>query len=171
MKKSYLVALALAAMPLSALAGDQELFYVAGGATKGKGSFSIGAGTKVDVLEISSINLGAVDGNASARFRGLSLVQNAVPVKDFNLLFRLGVGKTTTTFANGSHATRMGFSNGIILGAGGQYQLTRWFDVSHNLSGDSQRAVSILKKKSVFGRTQAAKGFRWSGVCIFFQQR
>jgi hypothetical protein len=53
----------------------------------------------------------------------VSLVQNAVPVKDFNLLFRLGVGKTTTTFANGSSASRTGFSKGIILGMGGQYQV------------------------------------------------
>ncbi len=110
-------------MPFTALAGDDGLFYVAGGATNGKGSYSIGAGTNADVLEISSLNLGTVDGNDSVRFRGLSLMQNAVPVKDFNLLFRLGVGKTTTTFANGTHASRTGFSKGIILGIGGQYQL------------------------------------------------
>ncbi len=123
MRKFCVVALVLAAMPFGALAGDNGLFYVAGGATNGRGSYSIGAGTNVDVLEISSINLGTVDGNTSVRFRGVSLVQNAVPVKDFNLLFRLGVGKTTTTFANGASATKMGFSNGIILGVGGQYQV------------------------------------------------
>ncbi len=123
MKKLHFVALALATMPFSAWAGDQDLFYVAAGASKGGANYGIGLGTKVDVLEISSINLGSVTGDASAKFKGLSLVQNAVPIRDFNLLFRLGVGKTTTTFANGTSATRMGFSNGIILGAGGQYQL------------------------------------------------
>lgn len=123
MKKLCVVALVLTAMPLCALAGDNGLFYVAGGATNGRGSYSLGAGTNVDVLEISSLNLGAVNGNDSVRFRGVSLVQNAVPVKDFNLLFRLGVGKTTTTFANGSSASRTGLSKGIILGMGGQYQV------------------------------------------------
>lgn len=123
MKKLHFVALALTAIPFSALAGDEGLFYVAGGASQRGAHFSLGMGTNVDVLEINSINLGTVREDASARFRGLSLVQNAVPVKDFNLLFRLGIGKTTTTFANGSHATRMGFTNGIIIGAGGQYQL------------------------------------------------
>lgn len=123
MKKLCFVVLVLTVMPFRALAGDNGLFYVAGGATNGRGSYSLGAGTNVDVLEISSINLGAVNGNDSVRFRGVSLVQNAVPLKDFNLLFRLGVGKTTTTFANGSSASRMGFSKGIILGMGGQYQV------------------------------------------------
>jgi hypothetical protein len=123
MKRLCVVVLVLAAMPFGALAGDNGLFYVAAGATNGRGSYSLGAGTNVDVVEISSINLGAVNGNDSVRFRGVSLVQNAVPVKDFNLLFRLGVGKTTTTFANGSSASRTGFSKGIILGMGGQYQV------------------------------------------------
>lgn len=123
MRKLCAVVLVLAAMPFHAFAGDDGLFYVAAGATNGRGSYSIGAGTNVDVLEISSINLGAVNGNDSVRFRGVSLVQNAVPVRDFNLLFRLGVGKTTTTFANGSSASRTGFSKGIILGMGGQYQV------------------------------------------------
>ncbi len=127
MKKSHYFALALVAMPLLAQAVDQDPWYVAGGVSKGGGNFSIGAGSNVDVLELSLINLGSVSGDASAKFRGISLVQHAVPTHDFNLLFRLGVGKTTTSFANGASSTRMGFSNGIILGLGGQYQLNRHF--------------------------------------------
>ncbi len=123
MKKPHLFILALIAIPFSAIADDRGLVYVAGGASKYGANFSIGAGTQVDALELSSINLGTVGGNASARFIGLSLVQNAVPIGNFNLLFRLGVGKTTTTFTSGAQATRIGFGNGIILGVGAQYQL------------------------------------------------
>lgn len=123
MKKLPFVMLAFAAMPFSVLAGDGTLFYVAGGASKGGGNYAVGLGTNFDVLEVSSINIGTVTGNASARFQGLSLVQNAAPVKDFNLLFRLGIGKTTTTFADGAQASRTGFSKGVILGLGAQYQL------------------------------------------------
>lgn len=122
MKRLYFIALALVSIPFTALAGDDGLFYVAAGATKGGGNFGIAAGTDTDVLEISSMNLGTVNANASARFTGLSLVQNAVPIKGFNLLFRLGVGKTTTTFADGAQATRTGFRKGIVFGLGGQYQ-------------------------------------------------
>jgi hypothetical protein len=125
MKRQHLVALVLIALPCAAFAGDSGLFYVAGGASKGGGNFGIGVGTNVDVLEINYMNIGSVSGNASARFRGLSLVQNAVPIKDFNLLFRVGLGKTTTTFANGAQASRSGFSKGVILGVGAQYQLGR----------------------------------------------
>ncbi len=122
MKKLHFVLLALMSAPLPALAGDNGLFYVAGGATKGGAAYGLAAGTDVDVLEISSLNLGAVNPNTSVRFRGLSLIQNAAPIKDFNLLFRLGVGKTTTDFANGAQASRTGVSRGIIFGLGGQYK-------------------------------------------------
>ncbi len=125
MKKLPVVVLVLAAWSFSAFAGDGALYYVAAGATKGGGNFGVGIGTHVDVLEVSYLNMGSVNGNASARFRGLSLIQNAVPVKDFSLLFRVGIGKTTTTFANGMQASRTGFSNGVILGVGAQYQFNR----------------------------------------------
>jgi len=123
MKKLHFVALVLTSLSLNAMADDSGLFYVAGGASSGGANFSLGAGTDVDVLEISSIKLGNVNGNNPAKLVGLSLVQNATPVKDFNLLFRLGFGKTTTDFADGSSATRTGFGNGVIFGAGGQYRL------------------------------------------------
>jgi hypothetical protein len=129
MKKLPLAALALILLPLSfdASAGDQGLFYVAGGASPRGANISIGAGTDTDVLEVSSIRLGAATGDSSAKFVGLSLVQNAVPVNKFNLMFRLGVGKETTSFANGAYASRMGFRHGIIVGVGGQYELSDHF--------------------------------------------
>jgi len=123
MKNLHLAALALATLSGSAMAADHGLFYVAGGASARGANFSVGLGTNVDVLEISSINLGTVNGNDSAKFVGLSLVQNATPVNNFNWLFRVGFGKTTTTFADGSSATRLGFRDGVIFGVGGQYQL------------------------------------------------
>lgn len=124
MKKIHFVALSfLATLPLKAAADDQVRFYVAGGASARGSNFSIGGGTKVDALELSSIDLGTVDGANSARFVGLSLVQNATPVNDFNLLFRVGFGKATTTFADGSTASRQGFSDGVFFGLGAQYQL------------------------------------------------
>lgn len=123
MKKLHFVVLALIIFSCNAIADDRGLFYVAGGAGTGGANFSLGVGTNVDVFEISSINLGAVNVNSSAKFAGLSLVQNATPVNNFNLLFRVGFGKTTTTFANGSSAARVGFGNGVIFGVGGQYQL------------------------------------------------
>ena len=105
------------------MAGDQGLVYIAGGTSTKGANFGVGVGTNTDVLEVSSIKLGYVNGNNSAKFVGLSLVQNATPVNNFNLLFRLGFGKTTTTFANGTYATRTGFGNGVIFGVGGQYRL------------------------------------------------
>ena len=117
----------MSALSFNAMASDQGLFYVAGGASTRGANFSAGAGTNVDVLEISSIKLGSVTGTGTARFVGLSLIQNAAPIKDFNLLFRLGVGKTTTSFSNGTRATKMGFGDGIIIGVGGQYQLNSHF--------------------------------------------
>ncbi len=123
MKRARLAVLALAVMPFAAWAGDDGLFYVAAGTGKGGGNFGIGVGTDVDVLEISSLALGTVSGNASARFKGLSLLQYAKPAQDLSLLFRLGIGKTTTTFADGSHASRMGYTRGVIFGLGAQYRL------------------------------------------------
>lgn len=117
-----LLTLALLALSSSALADDQSLFYVAAGTGTGKANLAIGVGTTVDVLEVSSIDLGTVGGSYDAKFKGLSLVQNTVPVKNFNLMFRLGFGKTTTTFANGLTASRTGFGNGVLLGIGAQYQ-------------------------------------------------
>lgn len=125
MKKLHAVAFVLALQHCAAMAADQGLYYAAAGAGTGGANYSIGAGTNVDVLEISSINLGSVNGNATARFAGVSLVQNATPVHDFNLMFRVGFGRTTTTFANGASAIRTGFGNGVIFGLGGQYQLNR----------------------------------------------
>jgi hypothetical protein len=125
MKNLHFVALALTTLSCSALADDSGLFYAAGGVSKGGANVSLGAGTNVDVLEISSINLGSVSGNSSAKFVGLSLVQNTTPANHFNLLFRVGFGRTTTSFADGASATRVGYGNGVIFGVGGQYQLAR----------------------------------------------
>lgn len=118
MKK--LLLLALLACP--AYAADQGLFYVAAGTGTGKANLSVGAGTTVDVLEISSIDLGTVGGSYAAKFKGVSLVQNAVPVQNVSLMFRVGFGKTTTTFANGQTAGRTGFGDGVFFGIGAQYQ-------------------------------------------------
>lgn len=123
MKKLHFVALVFTTLSLSAMADDSGLFYVAGGASTGGANFSLGAGTDIDVLEISSIKLGNVNGNNPAKFVGLSLVQNATPAKDFNLLFRLGFGKTTTDFGNGLYASKTGYGNGVIFGVGGQYRV------------------------------------------------
>ena len=123
--KLGLAVLALIALSCNALADDYGLFYVAGGASTEGANYSIGAGTNVDVFEISSIDLGAVSGSSSAKFTGLSLVQNAAPINNFNLMFRVGFGKTTTSLANGASASRVGFGNGVIFGLGGQYQLNK----------------------------------------------
>ncbi len=121
--KLHWAALAFASFPFCAAADDQGVFYAAaGGGAKGA-NFSLGAGTKVDAIEVSSINLGTVGAASSAKFAGLSLVQNATPVNGFSFLFRLGIGRATTTFANGSKANRSGLGNGIFFGIGEQYQL------------------------------------------------
>jgi hypothetical protein len=127
MKRS-LAAFALAALPLHALAddaGSAGLYYVAGGAGSTGPTFSIGGGTKVDVLEFYSVDLGKVSNNGYARFVGLSLVQNATPKNGFNFLFRIGMGRETTTFPNGAAARMMWFNNGIFFGMGEQYQLNK----------------------------------------------
>ena len=123
MKRLNLVAIALTIMSCNVLAGDQGHFQVAGGAGTGGANFSIGGGTNVDELEISSIDLGTVDGTDSARFVGISLVQNAEPVNNLGLLFRLGFGKATTTFTDGSTASRLGLGDGVFFGIGAKYQL------------------------------------------------
>ncbi len=121
--KAHTLAFTLSLLSSTVLADDQGIFLAsAGGGTKGP-VLSIGGGTKVDVIEISSIDLGAVAGSGSAKFVGASLVQNATPINGFNFLFRIGIGRATTTFANGSRATMSGLGNGIYFGIGEQYQL------------------------------------------------
>lgn len=122
MNKSLLLALLPAVLSCQALADDQGLFYAAAGTGTGKANLAIGAGITADVLEASSIDLGTVGGSYAVKFKGLSLVQNAVAKNDFNLMFRVGFGKATTTFANGLTASRTGFGNGVFFGLGAQYQ-------------------------------------------------
>jgi hypothetical protein len=126
MMKLRLAAFALACLPLHAVAddaGSQSLFYATGGGgTKGS-SFSVGGGTRVDALELNSINLGKVNGGGTASFVGISLVQNATPSNGFNFLFRIGLGRQTTTFSNVATAHQMWFDKGIFFGLGEQYHL------------------------------------------------
>jgi hypothetical protein len=122
--RPHFLALVLALIPACAAADDQQnqaMFYVAGGGGTHGASFSAGAGTRVDVLEINAIDLGTVNGG-SARFVGLSLVQNTTPKDGFNALFRIGLGRETTTFPSGAAPHRMWFSNGVYFGLGAQYQ-------------------------------------------------
>jgi hypothetical protein len=119
-----LLALMFAVIPACAMAddqGSQGLYYVAAGGGSHGASFSAGAGTKVDVLEINAIDLGKVSGG-TAKFVGLSLVQNTTPKNGFNALFRIGLGRETTTFPGGATAHRMWFGNGVYFGLGAQYQ-------------------------------------------------
>ncbi len=123
-------ALVLAVLSFNARADFSDLFtqgYVAGGGGAHGANVSIGSGTKVDALEISAINLGRLSGTSTGKFVGLSVVQNATPNKGFNLLFRLGIGRATTRFADGAVATRSGWSNGIFFGLGEQYQVNNHF--------------------------------------------
>lgn len=110
-------------MPAYAMADGQGLFYVAAGGGADGASFSAGAGTAVDVLEVNAIDLGKVNGG-TAKFVGLSLVQNTTSRSGFNALFRLGLGRETTTFPGGVSAHQMWFANGVYLGLGAQYQAT-----------------------------------------------
>lgn len=124
--KLHIAALALTALPFTAVAADQPpqtQFYAAAGGGNWGSNFSAGWGTKVDALEISSISLGSVGATGSAQFLGLSLVQNATPIKGFNFLFRIGIGRETTTFANGTTAHQLWFGNGVYFGIGEQYQV------------------------------------------------
>jgi hypothetical protein len=121
--KRHLVGVAIAALSVSAAAADLGYFVATGGYGSAGSNFSLGGGSKADLIELSSIDLGTVEGTSSAKFTGLSLVQNAAPIKNFNLLFRLGFGRATTTFADGTTASRVGFSKGVFLGLGEQYQL------------------------------------------------
>ncbi len=128
--KLRVIALALVTCSFSALADQSGLWtqaYVAGGGGARGANVSIGGGNKVDALEVSSINLGRVSGTSTAKFVGVSLVQNATPNRGFNWLFRIGIGKASTKFADGAIATRMGLANGIFFGIGEQYQVTRNF--------------------------------------------
>jgi hypothetical protein len=127
--KLYVAALAIAALPFTALADDEGLegqFYVAGGGGTRGANVSVGAGTKVDVIEINSFNLGRVSGTSTAKFLGFSLVQNATPINNFNFLFRIGIGKATTTFDNGVTASRLGLGDGLFFGIGEQYQANKY---------------------------------------------
>ena len=116
--------LALAILPLPALAENDEnqaRFYIAGGSGPFGPAFSLGAGTRLDVIELNYIDLGKVNGG-TAKFVGVSLVQNATPRSGFNFLFRIGLGRETTSFPNGTVAHRMWFNNGVYFGLGVQYQ-------------------------------------------------
>ena len=122
----HLLALAFAMIPVCAMAedqGSQGLYYVAAGGGGDGASFSAGAGTRVDVLEVNAIDLGKVNGG-TAKFIGLSLVQNTTSRSGFNGLFRLGLGRETTTFPGGLSAHQMWFANGVYIGLGAQYQAT-----------------------------------------------
>lgn len=123
--KRCLAAFLLAALPCTAHADDAPStaqFYAAGGGGAQGATFSLGGGTRVDALEIHSIDLGHVSNGGTAKFVGVSLVQNATPKNGFNFLFRIGLGRETTTFPSGAASHRMWFNNGIYFGIGEQYQ-------------------------------------------------
>ncbi len=159
--KLYWAALAFATFPFRAVADDQGIFYAAAGGG-GKGAvFSLGAGTKVDAIEVSSINLGTVGVASSAKFTGISLVQNATPVNGFSFLFRVGIGRATTTFANGAKANRSGLGNGIFFGIGEQYQLNSHLAIRAEVNRISYAA-------STDGSTSGARyPITLSGLLIF----
>lgn len=121
--KLPVLALMLAMIPACVLAddGSQAMYYVAAGGGSHGASFSAGAGTQVDVLEINAIDLGTVNGG-TAKLVGVSLVQNTTAKSGFSGLFRLGLGRETTTFPGGVSAHRMWFTNGVYFGLGAQYQ-------------------------------------------------
>jgi hypothetical protein len=125
-----ILVLFLALLPVCALADDadnQGMYYVAGGGGSHGPSFTAGAGTQVDALELNAIDLGTTPYGGTARFVGLSLVQNTTPKYGFNALFRLGMGRETTTFPGGLAAHQMWFANGIYFGLGGQYRIGSHF--------------------------------------------
>ncbi len=120
-----LAIIALATLPCSTFADDAastSQFYASGGGGAQGATFSLGGGTKVDALELHAINLGKVSNGGTGKFVGLSLVQNATPKNGFNFLFRIGLGRETSTFPGGSTVHRMWFNNGIYFGIGEQYQ-------------------------------------------------
>ncbi len=123
--KRFLAVFPLAVISCQVFADDaastSQFYASAGGGGQGA-TFSLGGGTKVDALELHSINLGKVSNGGTAKFVGLSLVQNATPKNDLNFLFRIGLGRETSTFPGGATAHRMWFNNGIYFGIGGQYQ-------------------------------------------------
>ena len=126
--KRFLALAALAALPLNALADDSgsqaQYYFSAGGGAFGP-AFSVGAGNQVDAIELDGIDLGKVNGG-KARFAGISLVQFSTPKHGFNFLFRLGLGRETTTFPDGSTGHRMWFGN-VYVGLGVQYIPTPHF--------------------------------------------
>lgn len=122
--KRCVATLILAALACSVQADDttSSQFYAAGGGGAQGATFSLGGGTKVDALEIHFVDLGKVSNGGTAKFLGLSLVQNSTPKNGLNVLFRIGLGRETTTFPNGATAHKMWFNNGVYFGIGGQYQ-------------------------------------------------
>lgn len=116
----------LAMLPACALAddtGNRGMFYVAGGGGGYGPSLAVGAGTQVDTLEINAIKLGDTAYGGTAKFIGLSVVQYTTRKYGFDALFRLGMGRETTTFPGGLAAHQMWFANGIYFGLGGQYHI------------------------------------------------
>lgn len=126
--KNLISLIALAALPLNALADDSgsqtQYYFSAGGGAFGP-AFSAGAGTQVDVIELDAIDLGKIDGG-KAKFSGISLVQFTTPKSGFSFLFRLGLGRETTSFPDGTNAHRMWFRN-VYFGLGAQYRPTPHF--------------------------------------------
>jgi hypothetical protein len=116
----------LALLPVCALADDadnQGMFYLAGGGGSHGPSLTVGGGTRVDALELNAIDLGTTTYGGTAKFVGLSLVQNTTPKYGFNALVRLGMGRETTSFPGGLAAHQMWFANGIYFGLGAQYRV------------------------------------------------
>jgi hypothetical protein len=122
------LALLFALIPACAIADEenQAMYYVAAGGGGYGPSLTAGAGTQVDALEINAIDLGKVNGG-TAKFVGLSLVQNTTVKSGFSGLFRLGMGRETTTFPGGFTAHQMWFANGIYVGLGAQYRIASHF--------------------------------------------
>ncbi len=151
--KYCLAIFAFAALSGSALAEDAastSQFYAAGGGGAQGATFSLGGGTKVDALELHAIDLGKVSNGGTARFVGVSLVQNATPKNGFSLLFRIGMGRETTTFPGGAVAHKMWFNNGIYFGIGEQYQANNHFAVRLEVN-------RIVYSASADGKTSAAR--------------
>lgn len=125
--KRCLATFCLAALACPVWADDaastSQFYAAAGGGAQGA-TFALGGGTKVDALELHSINLGKVSNGGTAKFIGISLVQNATPKNGFNFLFRIGLGQETSTFPGGTIARKAWFNNGVYFGIGAQYQPT-----------------------------------------------
>lgn len=124
------LAFMLVLLPVCAFADDEEntaMFYAAGGGGGYGSSLAVGGGTQVDALELDAINLGKTANGGTAKFLGVSIVQYTTPKAGFSGLFRLGMGRETTTFPGGVTAHQMWFANGIYLGLGAQYRIGNHF--------------------------------------------